>query len=148
MLAILRADDSMAIASKESLQSDLNSLERMVTDFMRDNNIAVDSAQVHQAVSQGDLTVMMSQYEKEIKTPYKSIISGQLIRSILIQIQKTKVDGAMAISGIDKLLKSQQLLLACYSCCRCFSYSTRQIRRSARIQLCPAKTLALSASRA
>lgn len=115
MLAILRADDSMAIASKESLQSDLNSLERMVTDFMRDNNIAVDSAQVHQAVSQGDLTVMMSQYEKEIKTPYKLIILGQLIRSILIQIQKTKVDGAMAISGIDKLLKLQQLLFGMLS---------------------------------
>lgn len=115
MLAILRADDSMTITSKESLQSDLNSLERMVVDFMKDNHMEVNPAQVHHAVGQGDLTMMMSQYEKEIKTPYKLIIQGLLIRSILIQIQKTKVDGAIAIGGIDKLLKLQQLLFGMLS---------------------------------
>lgn len=115
MLGILRADDQMTITSKESLQSDLNSLERMVTDFMKDNNMTVDANQVRQAVSQGDLTMMMSQYEKEIKTPYRLIIQGLLIRSILIQIQKTKVDGAIAIGGIDKLLKLQQLLFGMLS---------------------------------
>lgn len=115
MLAILRSDDTMTITSKESLQSDLNSLERMVTDFMKDNGMTVNLEQVRQEVAQGDLTVMMSQYEKEIKTPYKLIIQGLLIRSILIQIQKTKVDGAIAISGIDKLLKLQQLLFGMLS---------------------------------
>ncbi|PVH22665.1 hypothetical protein CXQ85_005239 [Candidozyma haemuli] len=72
MLGILRADDQMTITSKESLQSDLNSLERMVTDFMKDNNMTVDANQ-------------------------------------------TKVDGAIAIGGIDKLLKSQQLLFGMLS---------------------------------
>lgn len=110
MLKILRDDETMTITSKESLRSDLESLDRMVVDFMRDNNVSVDPEQVHQAVSQGDLTMMMSQYEKELKTPYKLILKGLLIRSILIQVQKTKVDGAVAINGIDKLLKSQQLL--------------------------------------
>lgn len=115
MLSILRDDDTMTIASKESLRSDLDSLDRMVLDFMRDNDVNVDPQQVSQAVAQGDLTMMMSQYEKEIKTPYRLIIKGLLIRSILIQVQKTKVDGAVAINGIDKLLKSQQLLFGILS---------------------------------
>lgn len=115
MLAILRNDDTMAITSKESLKSDLDSLERMVSDFAKDNHINVDPQQVHAAVSQGDLTMMMSRYENEIRTPYKLIIQGLLIRSILIQVQKTKVDGAIAISGIDKLLKLQQLLFGILS---------------------------------
>lgn len=115
MLAILRDDDTMTITSKESLRSDLESLDRMVLDFMKDNNVTVDPEQVHHAVSQGDLTMMMSQYEKELKTPYKLILKGLLIRSILIQVQKTKVDGAVAINGIDKLLKSQQLLFGVLS---------------------------------
>lgn len=115
MLSILRADESMTITSKESLQSDLNSLERMVSDFVKDNGMNVNLEQIHQQVAQGDLTMMMSQYEKEIKTPYKLIIQGLLIRSILIQIQKTKVDGAIAIGGIDKLLKLQQLLFGMLS---------------------------------
>lgn len=115
MMGILRADDSMTITSKESLRSDLDSLERMVMDFLQDNHINASTEQVHDAVAQGDLTMMMSQYENEIKTPYRLIINGLLVRSILIQIQKTKVDGGTAISGIDKLLKSQQLLFGALS---------------------------------
>lgn len=115
MLGILRADDTMTITSKDSLRSDLESLERMVMDFLRDNKVAATTEQVHQAVSQGDLTMMMSQYENEIKTPYRLLVNGLMIRLLLIQIQKTKVDGATAISGIDKLLKLQQLLFGALS---------------------------------
>lgn len=115
MVAILRNDNTMAITSKESLKSDLDSLQRMVYDFAKDNNIATDPQQVHEAVSRGDLTMMMSQYENDIRTPYKLIIKGLLIRSMLIQVQKTKVDGGIAITGIDKLLKLQQLLFGILS---------------------------------
>lgn len=115
MLSILRNDDTMTIASKESLQLDLDSLERMVEDFVKDNHIDVSPQEVQSAVSKGDLTMMMSQYENEIRTPYKSIVRGLLIRSMLIQIQKTKVDGSLAINGIDKLLKLQQLLFGILS---------------------------------
>lgn len=115
MLSILRDDDTLTITSKESLQSDLDSLERMVQEFMKDNHVDVSPEQVHSAVAQGDLTMMMSQYENEIKTPYKSILRGLLIRSMLIQVQKTKVDGGLAINGIDKLLKLQQLLFGVLS---------------------------------
>lgn len=37
-------------------------------------------------------------------------MTGSLIRSLLIQIQKVKVDIAVAMRGVDQLLKSQQLL--------------------------------------
>lgn len=115
MLSILRDDNHMTIASKESLHSDLHSLERMVHEYMKDNKVDVSPQEVHSAVSKGDLTMMMSQYENDIRTPYKSIIKGLLIRSILIQIQKTKVDGDLAINGIDRLIKLQQLLFGVLS---------------------------------
>lgn len=115
MLGILRNDDTLTITSKESLKSDLDSLERMVIDFMKDNHVNVNPDAVRAAVAQGDLTMMMSQYENEIRTPYKLIMRGLLIRSMLIQVQKTKVDGALAINGIDKLLKLQQLLFGILS---------------------------------
>ncbi|KAM9936886.1 hypothetical protein OXX80_003572 [Metschnikowia pulcherrima] len=115
MLGILRNDEAMTITSKESLKSDLDSLERMVTDYLTDTNVKINPAEISAAVKQGDLTMVMSQYEDELRTPYKSILTGSLIRSILIQVQKTKVDGDLAISGIDKLLKSQQLLFGVLS---------------------------------
>ena len=42
----------------------------------------------------------------------RSIVGGSLIRSLLIQIQKAKVDGALALSALDKLLKSNELNFA------------------------------------
>jgi nuclear-control-of-ATPase protein 2 len=37
-------------------------------------------------------------------------VRGDLVRSLLIQVQKTKVDLEVAMTGIDSLLKSQELV--------------------------------------
>jgi nuclear-control-of-ATPase protein 2 len=37
---------------------------------------------------------------------------GSLVRSLLIQVQKVKVDGAFAMSALDKLLRSNELNFA------------------------------------
>jgi nuclear-control-of-ATPase protein 2 len=46
------------------------------------------------------------------QNPVKSAIMGSLIRVLMIQIQKVKVDVDLAMSGIEKLLRSQQLTFA------------------------------------
>ena len=116
ILKTIRHDDSSEIAlmSQQSLDSDLKSLERMVIDYVHDlhksegNNI--DLSHLQEAVKSGDMTVIMSDYEKELRTPIKSVLTGQMLRNILIQIQKTKVDGSLALSGVDRILKSQELV--------------------------------------
>lgn len=103
----IRHDENAQIAlmNKHSLDSDMKSLERMVIDF-----VGQDNPELVQAVQQGDLSSVLSRYEKQIQTPIRSIINGELIRSILIQVQKTKVDVEVAMNGIDKMLQSQQLV--------------------------------------
>ena len=124
MLSVIRHDDSnseLSITTKESLQSDLASLERMVIDYAVDYNLApgvnadIVKGEIRDAVKQGNLTVLMTQYEQDLKHPYKAIVKGSLPRALLIQLQKTKVDGGTAINGIDKLLKSQQLVFGMVS---------------------------------
>ena len=115
MLNILRSDSGMTITSRDSLQSDVDSLEKMIWEFAQDNNIETTPTAVSSDVRNGDLKLVMSRYEQEIRQPIKYIISGSLLRLILIQVQKGKVDGAVAITGIDKLLKSQQLLFGLVS---------------------------------
>ena len=115
MLDILRSDSDITITTKDSLKSDVGSLENMVYEFAKDNHIETTPVQVSQDVKNGDLKIIMSRYEDEIKSPIKYLISGSLLRLILIQIQKVKVDGAVAINGIDKLLKSQQLVFGIVS---------------------------------
>ena len=61
-------------------------------------------------VREGDLTPVLRAYEKDLTSPLMGTVRGNLIRALLIQIQKTKVDVEVAISGIDSLLKSQELV--------------------------------------
>lgn len=48
-------------------------------------------AELTKQIREGDLTEVMKVYENDIKSPLKSVVSGTLVRTLLIQIQKTKV---------------------------------------------------------
>lgn len=115
MFSILRQDEDILITSRDSLKLDMASLERMLTDYAHDEHILVTPDQIHQDILKGDMTMVMSKYEQELRTPIKSLIKGDLVRSLLIQIQRSKVDGGIAINGIDKLIKLQQLLFGLVS---------------------------------
>ncbi|GAA6004988.1 Nca2p [Rhodotorula paludigena] len=107
-------DEGVALMGRESLRSDLESLERMVVDFARDQYRVEggELAQLRERARQGDLTTVLKAWEQDIKSPIRSAVSGSLIRTLLIQVQKVKVDVALAMDGIEKMLKSQQLTFA------------------------------------
>lgn len=100
----------VALMAKQSLESDMHSLERMVIDFAKDIGDSDTPEHITNRVQRGDLSVVLVPYEQQLATPISSLIRGKLIRSLLIQVQKTKVDLEVAMSGIDKMLQSQQLV--------------------------------------
>ncbi|KAI5845632.1 ATP synthase regulation protein NCA2-domain-containing protein [Morchella snyderi] len=114
------ADSEVALMSRDSLAADMHSLERMVVDFAMDNpamaspgggpltEAALDG--VRARVKMGDLTPVLRAYERDLRRPLRGAMGGELVRALLIQVQKTKVDVEVAISGIDRLLKSQELV--------------------------------------
>lgn len=114
-------DSEIAIMSKESLEGDRASLERMVVDFAKDVPDTAGGAplgdaelmKVRAKVREGDLTPVLRAYENDLRKPFVGTVRGNLIRALLIQIQKTKVDVEVAMSGIDALLKSQELVFGC-----------------------------------
>ena len=122
VIGTIRHDQAseVSIMSQRSLQGDRESLERMVVDFAVDNpaNVTGGGAKLTDAqisdirakVHEGDLTPVLKVYEKELASPFLSTVRGNLIRALLIQIQKTKVDVEIAMGGIDNLLKSQELV--------------------------------------
>ncbi|KAI2792109.1 hypothetical protein POX_b02145 [Penicillium oxalicum] len=119
LIGTIRHDEKSEIAlmSKNSLVADRASLERMVLDFVRDrpdtsqgSPSAQDMAAITNAVKEGDLTPVLKAYERDLRTPFVGTVRGDLVRALLIQIQKTKVDVEIAMSGIDALLKSQELV--------------------------------------
>lgn len=122
VLKTIRHDEGseVSIMSKRSLEGDRDSLERMVVDFAVDNpGNATDTgspltqteiSEIRAKVREGDLTPVLKAYEKDLATPFMGTVRGNLIRALLIQVQKTKVDVEVAMGGIDALLKSQELV--------------------------------------
>merc|ERR1712000_747843 len=118
LIGTIRHDEQseIAIQSRDSLKADRESLERMVVEFALqnpDNGTAFTEAQIAEIrtrVREGDLTPVLKAYEREMQSPIKNAVMGDLVRTLLIQVQKTKVDVETAIGGIDSLLKSQELL--------------------------------------
>ncbi|KAK5998414.1 Nuclear control of ATPase 2-like protein [Cladobotryum mycophilum] len=113
------AKSEIAIMSRDSLKADRESLERMVVDFAMDKpHFAVGGtsisdiqiAEIRSKVAEGDVTPVLRAYEQDLRKPFFGAVRGDLVRSLLIQVQKTKVDLEVAMTGIDSLLKSQELV--------------------------------------
>lgn len=76
-----------------TVKADEESLQRMVIDFGRDVYHLDDAqlADLRAKVEAGDMESVLKAYEKEIRHPIKTALFGHLIRTLLIQVQKTKV---------------------------------------------------------
>ncbi|KAL4939558.1 hypothetical protein BDV06DRAFT_198708 [Aspergillus oleicola] len=116
LVRTIRHDETsdIALMSKNSLEADRASLERMVVDFVFDRGEQIQptsfSDTIVDKVREGDLTPVLRAYEKDLRSPFMGTVRGDLVRALLIQIQKTKVDVEIAMSGIDALLRSQELV--------------------------------------
>ncbi|KAH7167527.1 ATP synthase regulation protein NCA2-domain-containing protein [Fusarium sp. MPI-SDFR-AT-0072] len=122
IISTIRHDKTseIAIMSRDSLKADRESLERMVVDFALDKpHFANETgstltetqvADIRHKVAEGDVTPVLRAFEKDLRSPFMGTIRGDLVRSLLIQVQKTKVDLEVAMTGIDSLLKSQELV--------------------------------------
>lgn len=115
LLATLRTGRSRRelLVRGESLAADELSLERMVAALGRDTlRLSGDDLDaLVQRTNQGDLTPVLELYESAIRSPLRGVLAGSLVRTLLIQVQKAKVDLELAMQGIDWLLASQELLL-------------------------------------
>lgn len=69
------------------------SLERMALTLARDTlHYNTDQmAALSEQIRSGDLTPVMQIYEDDIVRPLVSAVRGTLLRTLLIQVQKTKV---------------------------------------------------------
>ncbi|KAJ3931544.1 MAG: NCA2-domain-containing protein [Lentinula lateritia] len=109
-----KSDQAGWLVTKEGVQADYESLERMARSLASDH-LRYTSSQLDDLSAKirlGDLTPVLKLYEEDIKSPFKSAVGGTLLRTVFIQVQKAKVDLDQALSGIDRLMKSQELTFA------------------------------------
>lgn len=105
-----------AIVSMSEYEADRDSLQRMLDDFEDDFLKRRKQKASGLTTSAGDvlqgMELMMSTYEEELKKPLRNLISGDLMRSLLIQVQKLKVDTESAMLEIDQILRANELSIS------------------------------------
>ncbi|CAK0782307.1 hypothetical protein CVIRNUC_005626 [Coccomyxa viridis] len=117
-----------SIVSVAEYETDKASLERMLADFERDfarssSGEAPGAAAAPQPGEDQSMTeaedaslpgmkFMMECYEGELKRPIRNLVNGRLLRTILIQVQKLKLDTEAAMLELDQILRANELTVA------------------------------------
>ncbi|XP_050282783.1 protein DGS1, mitochondrial [Quercus robur] len=86
-----------------------NSLHRMLLAFSEQTK---GQKIPENASDQELLEIVMSRYEKELMHPVQNLLSGELARALLIQVQKLKLDIETAMLELDQILKANEINFA------------------------------------
>ncbi|PSC72602.1 Nuclear control of ATPase [Micractinium conductrix] len=58
------------------------------------------------------MDMVMRTYEREMQKPLRNLVGGELVRALLIQVQKLKVDTTSAMLELDQILKANELSIS------------------------------------
>eukprot|EP00166_Cyanidium_caldarium_P002256 ctg_2259.g660 len=100
--------------SPDSVHAEREALQRMVTDFTREtyrNASAEERRAAESQAARGDLAPVMQVYERQLRNPVVNMLAGDVIRALLIQVQKLKVDVEEEMVVVDALVRANELNL-------------------------------------
>lgn len=85
--------EERVLISARGVAADIESLERMSLALAKEKlgYSATQLEELSELVKEGDLTPVLRIYEEDIRNPLRSAVSGTLLRSVFIQVQKAKV---------------------------------------------------------
>lgn len=93
----------------QEVQLTANSLHRMLLAFSEHTK---GQKFPDDASDQEMLAIVMARYEKELMHPIQNLLSGELARALLIQVQKLKLDIETAMLELDQILKANEINFA------------------------------------
>ncbi|TKY57109.1 Nuclear control of ATPase protein 2 [Spatholobus suberectus] len=97
------------IMELEEVQLTSDSLHRMLLAFSeqtKGQKFPVNAS------DQEMLEIVMDRYEKELMHPIQNLLSGELVRAILIQVQKLKLDTETAMLELNQILRANEINFA------------------------------------
>lgn len=83
----------------------------MLADFVKDTNPNIPAPEMKRIMSEMDMSVVSLQYEKQLSSAVRNLMSGDIVRMLLIQVQFIKKELMVAMGAIDELMHANQLNL-------------------------------------
>ncbi|XP_031272508.1 protein DGS1, mitochondrial [Pistacia vera] len=93
----------------EEVQLTSNSLHRMLLSFSEQTK---GQKFPENASDQKMLEIVMARYEKELVNPIHNLLSGELARALLIQVQKLKLDIETTMLELEQILRANEINFA------------------------------------
>ncbi|KAI3461193.1 hypothetical protein Pfo_017856 [Paulownia fortunei] len=97
------------VMEREEVQLTSDSLHRMLLAFSEQT---VGKKFPENASDQEMLEIVMTRYEKELMHPIQGLVGGELVRALLIQVQKLKLDIEEAMLELDQILRANEINFA------------------------------------
>ena len=99
------------MADPASLQQAEATLEAMLMDWLRDRESTLSSDEVAALAKKGDLTSVGETLAAETRKPLTGLLSGNIVRALLIQLQASARDAQVALAAVDDLLAAQTVTI-------------------------------------
>jgi hypothetical protein len=120
-----------------SVMREKEALEQMVVDYHLDMSHGQkldegETGTLRSAVKSGNLGRVTDDYVQAMRHPFRSLISGELARLLLIQVQQQKVDVDGILDQVYDILQQNELtmrLIACIPCVALVTFATRFVFR-------------------
>ncbi|KAK6138263.1 hypothetical protein DH2020_028010 [Rehmannia glutinosa] len=97
------------VMEREEVQLTADSLHRMLIAFSEQT---IGKKIPENASDQEMLEIVMNRYEKELAHPIQGLVGGELVRALLIQVQKLKLDIEEAMLELDQILRANEINFA------------------------------------
>ncbi|EPS59342.1 hypothetical protein M569_15465, partial [Genlisea aurea] len=97
------------VMEREEVQLTADSLHRMLRAFSEQT---VGKTLPESTSDQEMLEIVMARYEKEVMHPIQGLVGGELVRGLLIQVQKLKLDIEEAMLELDQILRANEINFA------------------------------------
>ena len=105
-------DTLIDVADVKAMDDAKASLSRMLQHYVDDHAIeGVDPQQLREAIANCDMGILTKDFEKEMQKPVLNLVSGDLVRLILLNVQFLKKEMLSVVAALDQLIRQNQFNL-------------------------------------
>jgi hypothetical protein len=105
---LFTSDVRAKITDEAGLAEAVGSLKRMLNTWMKDAYPAMSKAERERRSEKMDVSLIEDEFEKSVPNAVRNIITGEIVKMSLIQMQFIKKELLVALSAIDKLMEANE----------------------------------------
>ncbi len=105
-------DTVIDVADQRAVEDAKASLSRMLKHYVEDhNNQNFSKAELIEAIEACDMRIITDDFEREMQKPVLNLVSGDLVRLMLLNVQFLKKEMLSVVAALDTLIRQNQFNL-------------------------------------